>query len=73
MRSYQEFRLGNIKLSSGKILNSAKLVYKTYGKLNKDSSNVIILPTFYTGTHKRNEGFIGKKGIFYLKAVNLRY
>ncbi len=60
MKDYEEFDLGNIKLLSGKILRSAKLAYKTYGKLNKSSSNVIILPTFYTGTHIRNEGFIGK-------------
>jgi len=60
MKKYQEFNLGNVKLLSGKILKSAKLVYKTYGKLNEDSSNVIVLPTFYTGTHIRNEGFMGK-------------
>ena len=60
MKKYQEFNLGNVKLLSGKILNSAKLIYKTYGKLNKDGSNAIVLPTFYTGTHIRNEGFIGK-------------
>ena len=60
MKDYQEFDLGNVKLLSGKILKSGKLVYKTYGKLNKDHSNVILLPTFYTGTHIRNEGFIGK-------------
>ena len=60
MKTYQEFRLGNVKLLSGKILNSAKLIYKTYGKLNKDRSNVIVLPTFYTGTHIRNEGFVGR-------------
>ena len=60
MKDYQEFNLGNIKLLSGKILKSAQLIYKTYGKLNKDHSNVIVLPTFYTGTHIRNEGFIGK-------------
>jgi len=46
MKTYQEFRLGNVKLLSGKILNSAKLIYKTYGKLNKDKSNVVVLPTF---------------------------
>ena len=61
MNKYQEFKLGNIKLLSGKVLNSAKLTYKTYGKINKDNSNIILLPTFYTGTHVRNEGFIGKK------------
>jgi homoserine O-acetyltransferase len=60
MKKYQEFNLGNVKLLSGKSLKSTKLAYKTYGKLNKDRSNVIVLPTFYTGTHTRNEGFIGK-------------
>ena len=60
MKDHQEFNLGNVKLLSGKILKSGKLAYKTYGKLNIDHSNVILLPTFYTGTHIRNEGFIGK-------------
>ena len=60
MKDFNKFELGNIKLLSGKILKSAKLVYKTYGTLNKKKSNVVILPTFYTGTHIRNEGFIGK-------------
>ena len=60
MASYETFKLGNVKLLSGKILNSAELAYKTYGKLNKSCSNVIVLPTFYTGSHIRNEGFIGK-------------
>ncbi len=60
MKKFQEFNLGNVKLLSGKILYSAKLAYKTYGKLNKNKSNVVMLPTFYTGNHIRNEGFIGK-------------
>ena len=60
MKNYEKFKLGNVKLLSGKVLKSAELAYKTYGKLNKNASNVIILPTFYTGSHIRNEGFIGK-------------
>ena len=56
---YNIFQLGDVTLLSGEILLNAKLAYKTYGSLNKDSSNVILLPTFYTGTHKRNEGFFG--------------
>ena len=60
MKKYQEFNLGDVKLLSGKFLKSAKLAYKTYGELNKNHSNVIVLPTFYTGTHIRNEDFIGK-------------
>jgi len=59
MKDCETFDLGDIKLLSGETLKSAKLTYKTYGVLNKNSSNVIVLPTFYTGTHKRNEGFFG--------------
>jgi len=76
MKTYQEFKLGNVKLLSGKILNSAKLIYKTYGELNKDRSNVIVLPTFYTGTHIRNEGFIGRNRAinpdkFFIVSINM--
>ena len=56
---YELFHLGEITLLSGEILKSAKLAYKTYGALNSKGDNVVLLPTFYTGTHKRNEGFFG--------------
>ncbi len=56
---YKIFELGNIELLSGKKLINAKLAYKTYGSLNKEKNNVILIPTFYTGTHSRNEGFFG--------------
>jgi len=59
MINYEQFDLGDVTLLSGKILRSAKLAYKTYGTLNAKCDNVILLPTFYTGTHKRNEGFFG--------------
>ena len=55
------YELGDIELLSGETLLSAKLAYKTYGALNSDKNNVILLPTFYTGTHYRNEGFFGVK------------
>jgi len=57
--NYEQFNLGDITLLSGAILPSAKMAYKTYGRLNTSGDNVILLPTFYTGTHKRNEGFFG--------------
>ena len=56
---YKMYELGDVKLLSGQTLLSTKLAYKTYGSLNANRSNVILLPTFYTGTHKRNEGFFG--------------
>ena len=58
---YKIFDLGDVSLLSGEKLLNAKLAYKTYGEINKDASNVILLPTFYTGTHIRNEGFFGSE------------
>ena len=40
-------------------LRSAGLAYKTYGRLNENGDNAVLLPTFYTGTHLRNEGYFG--------------
>ena len=59
MEDYEIFELGELKLLSGEVLQSAKLSYKTYGVLNSNGDNVVLLPTFYTGTHVRNEGFFG--------------
>ena len=59
VENYDTFDLGDVKLQSGETLLSAKLAYKTYGSLNTNKNNVIVLPTFYTGTHNRNEGFFG--------------
>ena len=56
---YQTYLLNDFELQCGTVLPVAKLAYKTYGKLNSDGSNVIVLPTFYTGNHMRNEGFFG--------------
>ena len=53
------FSLGDVALQSGQILPEATLAYKTYGLPNADRSNVVLLPTFYTGTHVRNEAFFG--------------
>ncbi len=53
------FSLGDFELQSGAVLPGAQLAYKTYGELNENSDNVVVLPTFYTGSHMRNEGFFG--------------
>ena len=53
------FNLGEIELLAGSILPDAFLAYKTYGVLNSKKNNVVLLPTFYTGDHDRNEGFFG--------------
>ena len=55
---HEVFELGAVTLQSGATLPDARLAYKTYGSLNVAGDNAIIMPTFYTGTHVRNEGFV---------------
>lgn len=59
-QDYEIYDLGRFELQSGVLLLDARLAYRTYGALNSRKDNVIVLPTFYTGTHRRNEGFFGK-------------
>jgi homoserine O-acetyltransferase len=56
---HSTFDLGNFELQSGMVLPEAQIAYKTYGQLNTKKDNVVVLPTFYTGSHMRNEGFFG--------------
>jgi len=50
-QSIQKFAdIGNLKLISGETLSNCKIGYRTFGKLNEDSSNVIIYPTWFEGT-----------------------
>ncbi len=56
---HEIFELGAVTLQqSGNTLPDAKLAYKTYGSLNARGDNVIVMPTFFTGTHVRNEGYL---------------
>lgn len=59
VQDFQIFELGDFPLLSGEVLRDAKLACQTYGTLSSARDNVIVLPTFYTGTNSRNEGFFG--------------
>ncbi|MEM7194038.1 MAG: alpha/beta fold hydrolase [Pseudomonadota bacterium] len=59
MSDYHTFSLGDFELQSGDVLSNAKLAYQAWGELNSQKSNVVLIPTFYTGTHIRNEGYTG--------------
>ncbi|AHD02069.1 alpha/beta fold hydrolase [Leisingera methylohalidivorans] len=59
MPDYKILDLGDFPLLSGAVLKDARLAYQTYGTLSPARDNVIVLPTFYTGTNTRNEGFFG--------------
>lgn len=53
------FEIPNLKLQRGMTLPRAKLVYKTYGRLARDKSNVILYPTSYGAQHHDTEWLIG--------------
>ena len=57
--SHKTFHLGDLPLSGGEVLYDARLVYQTYGAMSPAGDNVVVMPTFYTGSHERNEGFFG--------------
>ena len=57
-RDHEVFELGAVTLQSGVALPGARLTYKTYGSLNARGGNAIVMPTFFTGTHARNEGYL---------------
>ena len=59
MTDYKLLPLGDFPLLSGETLKDARLAYQTYGTLSPARDNVVVLPTFYTGTNSRNEGFFG--------------
>lgn len=56
---YELFSLGDVALQSGGVLKDAQLAYSTHGTLNTAGDNVVLMPTFYTGTNSRNAGFFG--------------
>ncbi len=60
-QSEQRFaEIGNLELLNGSTLFNCKIGYRTFGKLNPDSSNVVIYPTWFGGTSEHISGLIGK-------------
>ena len=54
--------MGNFKLESGKVIKNCKLAYRTFGKMNRDKSNIILMTTWLAGTTQEliDLGFIGE-------------
>ncbi len=42
--------LGDFRLVSGEVIRDCRIGYRTFGKLNADKSNVIVFPTWASGT-----------------------
>ncbi len=57
------FSSDNLSLQCGVILSEANIVYKTYGELNSDKSNVILYPTSYGAQHTDIEWLIKSESI----------
>jgi homoserine O-acetyltransferase len=56
---HHEFTIENFKTESGVTLPKAVIVYGTYGHLNADRSNAVLLPSHYMATHHGYEWLIG--------------
>jgi len=47
----QQFaELGNCPLESGQQITGCRLGYRTWGKLNTEGTNAVLVPTWFTGT-----------------------
>lgn len=58
----QHFQLGNLPLNSGEVLRDAWISYVQVGELNAAADNLILIPTYYGGTHQGNMPLIGASG-----------
>jgi len=51
--------IGDLKLQNGGVIRSCRVGYRTFGKLAADKSNVIVFPTWASGTTDQLKGSIG--------------
>ena len=56
---HRQFTIESFKTESGVVLPKATVVYGTYGRLNADRSNAVLLPSHYMATHHGYEWLIG--------------
>ena len=49
---FAHFDLGDLVLEGGETLRGAKLAYRTFGTLNDDKSNAVLVTTWFSGTGK---------------------
>src|SRR5262249_6853822 len=51
--------LGDFKLRSGEVIRNCRVGYRTFGKLNEQKSNAIVMPTWASGTSEQLKSNIG--------------
>lgn len=57
---YELFHLGDFKLEEGGVIPNCQLAYATFGELNEAKDNAIVIPTWFSGTNKAYEPYIGE-------------
>jgi homoserine O-acetyltransferase len=50
--------IGNLITTSNDTIKGCKIGYRTFGKLNKDKSNVVFMPTWHLGTSEDNLDYL---------------
>jgi homoserine O-acetyltransferase len=53
------FQLGEVRLESGTVLPNARLAYATFGNLNAQRNNAVLLPSWYGSDHHGYDFMIG--------------
>jgi homoserine O-acetyltransferase/O-succinyltransferase len=56
---HKTFPLGDFAFADGTTLSDAHIAYATYGSPNEARDNVIVWPTWFTGTHEDHEWMVG--------------
>ena len=52
---YEVFEAPNFTLQKGSALPVARLAYKALGRLSPGRDNVVVIPSWYSGTHRESE------------------
>ncbi|QES88476.1 alpha/beta fold hydrolase [Rhizosphaericola mali] len=59
--NYELIPVGNFKLAEGGIIPNLELAIRTFGTLNEDKSNAILMTTWFSGTTKiLEDAYVGK-------------
>ena len=61
---YQTFEISEFPLESGFVLPQARVAYQSYGRLNADKTNAVLLCSFYTGDHTGYDFLMGPDHCF---------
>jgi homoserine O-acetyltransferase len=57
---YSEYDLGDFDTENGDVIKHCKLTYATFGTLNAEKNNVIVLTVMFSGTNKAMEKYVGE-------------